>query len=123
MSGALAQGRPRAVSRDEGDAPLFQPTVGGAGGDRDPVFAERKILDPYPEMKSDIGMGAYRVEQHGLQVAAMKQPVGRAVALLGDRTERRALEHTRRLRVHDPQHLRREAMLSREFPERTRKQT
>src|SRR5258708_35449241 len=61
-------------------------------------------------MKSDIGMGAYRVEQHGLQVAAMNQPVGRAVALLGDRAELRAREHTRRPRVHDPQLLRSDDM-------------
>src|SRR6516225_4522902 len=88
MTEALAQVRPQPVGRDEGDAPLFQPTLRGAGGDRDPVFVERKILDPYPEMKNDVGMGAYRVEQHGLQVAAMNHPVGRAVALLGDRAER-----------------------------------
>jgi hypothetical protein len=110
MTEALPQVRPQPVGRDEGDAPLFQPTLRGAGGDRDPVFVERKILDPYPEMKNDVGMGAYRVEQHGLQVAAMNHPVGRAVALLGDRAERRAREHTRRPRVHDPQLLRSDDM-------------
>ena len=74
-----------------------------ARGDGDAVLLHREVLDPCPEMKNDVGMGAHRLDQHGLQVAAMDDPVGRAIAFLRDRAEGGARKDARRARVHDPQ--------------------
>jgi hypothetical protein len=54
-------------------------------------------------MKRDVGIAAHRVDQHGLEVAAMDHPVRRAIALLGVGAEGRASEHAGGLRVHDSQ--------------------
>ena len=54
-------------------------------------------------MQGDVGVGAHRLEQHRLQIAAMDHPIGRAVAFLGGGAERRAREHAGGLRVHHPQ--------------------
>ena len=52
-------------------------------------FAMRlEIVDPPAEVKPDVGMRRHRVDQNGLQIAAMDHPVGCAVALLGRGTER-----------------------------------
>ncbi len=73
-----------------------------ARGNRDPGLIQREILDPGAEMENDSGMGAHGLDQHGLQVAAMDDPVRGAVAPLGRRAKRRAREHTRRARVDNP---------------------
>ena len=68
-----------------------------------PLPCSGEVLDPRAEVERDIGIGAHRVEQHLLQVAAMDHPVGRAVALLDGGAERRARQHAGGLRVHHPE--------------------
>src|SRR5262245_64172198 len=97
MSEALAQARPQPVSPYERDAAIFEEMLCGAREDRDAVLVEHEIFDPGAEIEDDTGMDAHRVDQHGLQVAAMDNPVGRAVALLGDLAERRADRKSTRL--------------------------
>jgi len=103
MTEAPAHARPQPVGGNQRDAAIFEEMLRGAREDRDAVLLEREILDPGAEIENDTGMGAHRVDQDGLQVAAMDDPVGRAVALLRNRAERRARKHPRRPRVHDPQ--------------------
>ena len=63
-----------------------------------PVGVHDEILDPRAEPEHDVGIGAHRVEQRGLQVGAMDRPVGRAVAALGLVAERRCARVCRRSR-------------------------
>ena len=55
-----------------------------------------EIVDPPAEVEPDVGMRRHRLDQHGLQVAAMDHPIGCAVALLGGRAERCARQHAAR---------------------------
>src|SRR5207253_8661583 len=74
---------------------------GGTRNNGDADHVNRDILDSAAEMKNDAGLGACRLDQHGLQVTAMNDPVRGAVTLLSGCAERRAHEHTRRPRVED----------------------
>ena len=94
-----AQARPQSIGADQRDAALLERIPGRERGDGDAVAVHGEILDPRTQAKRDIGMGAHRVEQHRLQIAAMDHPIGRAVAVLDGGAERRAREHARGLRV------------------------
>ena len=74
----------------------------GAGGDGDATAVRREVLDPGAEFQRNTGMLAHGFQQHGLQVAAMDDPIGRAIAFGSGGAERRPRQHPRRLRVHDP---------------------
>ena len=100
-----AQARPQPVGRDQRHA-AFLRSARGARRDCDPVAVLREVVDPSAERQRDSRMRAHRFQQHGLQVAAMDDPIGRVVALGGGRTERRPRQHPRRLRVPDPKLLR-----------------
>ena len=102
---ALAQARPQSVGCDQREAALLE-RARGAGGDRDALAVLREVLDPGAELKRDIGMLAHGLQQHGLQVAAMDDPIGRAVALGRGRAERRPRQHPCRPRVPHPELLR-----------------
>ena len=65
-----------------------------------------EVVDPSAERQRDSRMRAHRFQQHGLQVAAMDDPIGRVVAFGRGRAERRPRQHPRRLRVPDPKLLR-----------------
>src|SRR5919198_2475583 len=98
-----AQARPQPVGRNQRRTAILETMLRRARGDDNAVVLRREILDPRPQMKNNVGMGAYRLDQHGLQVAAMDDPVGRAIAFLRDRAEWGSRKHARRARVHDPQ--------------------
>ena len=99
MPEVSAQGRPQSVRGDQRRAAIFEVTRSGARNNGDAVYVKREILDSAAEMKNDAGLGACRLDQHGLQVTAMNDPVGCAVTLLSGCAERRAHEHARRPRV------------------------
>jgi hypothetical protein len=85
---AAAAVRPQAVGADQRDAVL----VGGGEPLRQatltPLAMHRRSPRPRAEAERDVGIGAHRVEQRGLQVGAMDRPVGRAVAAFALRAER-----------------------------------
>ena len=59
-------------------------------GDGDAVAVNDEVLDPRAELQHDVGVCPHRFEQRRLQVAAMDDPIGRAVARLGIIAERDA---------------------------------
>ena len=63
------------------------------GGDRDTFAMGREVVNPCAQAQHDIGHGRDRLEQGGLQVAAVDDPIRRAIALLGGSAERPPREH------------------------------
>ena len=55
-----------------------------------PLACSTKSSTLRAEAEHDVGIGAHRLQQRGLQVGAMDRPVGRAVAALGRFAEGRA---------------------------------
>jgi hypothetical protein len=96
---ASAQVRPQPIGADQRRAAMLEVALRRARGNRDAGLRQREILDPGAEMESDSRTGVHGLDQHGLQVAAMDDPVRGAVAPLGRRAERRAREHPRRARI------------------------
>ena len=118
---APAQARPQPVGRDQGGAALLE-CARGVGGDGDATAVRREVLDPGAEFQRNTGMRAHGFQQHGLQIAAMDDPVGRAIAFGGGDAERRPRQHPCRLRVHDPKLLGGDHVRAQLRPQAKRKQ-
>ncbi len=72
---AVAEPRPQAgpqpVGADQRDAVLVGGDGGLPAGGADAVGMQDEVLDPRAEPQHDVGAGVHRLEQRGLQVAAM----------------------------------------------------
>ena len=100
---SAAQLRPYSVGRDKRDAAFLRGAAGGKARGSDAIAVVGEVVDPRSEMERDIGMRQHRLEQDGLEIAAVDHPVGGAVALLDGRTERRPGEHAGTSRAHHPE--------------------
>ena len=102
MPQTSAQARPQPVGADQRRAAMFDVALRRVRRNRHADLGQPEILDPGAEMENDAGIGAHRLDQHGLQVAAMDHPIWGAVAPRRRRAERRAREHTGGARVDNP---------------------
>jgi hypothetical protein len=71
---------------------------------------QREILHPCAKRNGDVRVGLYCIEERRLQVAAMDDPVRRAVTPLRRFSKRRARQHASGARVHHAQLLRQHHM-------------
>jgi hypothetical protein len=101
--------RPDAVGADQRDAAFVHGLTAAARLHGDAVAMRDEILDLGAELKRDVLRGARGRRQHGLQIAAMNGPIGRAVKAFGlvakrdadDLAARAARHHPHRVRAHD----------------------
>ncbi len=110
MAEPAAQPRPQAVGPHQRDAAFLDRLATRMGGDRDAVAVRGEIVDAGPQAQHDVGIGLHRLEQGRLQIAAMDDPIGRAIALLGGGAERRAREHAPGSRIRHRELFRRRDM-------------
>ena len=70
------------TARRPRSAPRRVPPIGRAARAEivTPLPSWREVVDPSAERQRDTRMRAHRFQQHGLQVAAMDDPIGRVVA-------------------------------------------